>query len=299
MTKQPFLGTGSLLTKTVSLQGNDSKVKPSLLWLLWSYSWGGKQKRILQPDTNALLLVLYLKRKQFQVSNPGRFVSTTSMAHRTNTCEKKGQWEKGMLFLNQQGLLQTAHQELHNPCSGERKWVKILEEILLLSLKNKINFRLTVLSSVVPRNVDPTKNQFLKESVSNAGTSRTLRCLSWHPGRSSWLHSTTWQCLCMNIKASVGQWLIADLFLLKLILTPPVSHFHPPLNEHFFTTTALDTNCPTDNPRDYRENTCGILECVCKDSTAAVESAANSQGFHIPLHQGSGHNLFLTCQKKK
>lgn len=75
----------------------------------------------------------------------------------------------------------------------------------------------------------------------------------------------------MNIKASVGQWLIADLFLLKLILTPAVSHFHPLPHEHFFTITALDTNCPTDNPRDYRENTCGILECVCKDSTASLQ----------------------------
>lgn len=90
-----------------------------------------------------LLLVLYLKRKQFQVSNPGRFVSTTFMVHRINTWEKKWQWGKGMVLLNQQGLLHTAHQELHNPCSGVRKWVKILEEILLLSLK-KINFRLTV-----------------------------------------------------------------------------------------------------------------------------------------------------------
>lgn len=104
-------------------------------------------------------------------------------------------------------------------------------------------------------------------------------CLSWHPGRSSWLHSTTWQCLCMNIKASVGQWLIADLFLLKLILTPPVSHFHPPLNEHFFTTTALDTNYPTENPRDYRENTCGILECVSKDSIASLQLTAKDSIF--------------------
>lgn len=104
----------------------------------------------------------------------GRFVSTTSMVHRTNTWEKKWQWGKGMLLLNQQGLLQTAHQELHNPCSGVRKWFKILEEILLLGLKNKINFRLTVFSSGVPRNVVPPKNQFLNESVSNAGTSRAL-----------------------------------------------------------------------------------------------------------------------------
>lgn len=57
-----------LFSLKLSLQGNDSKAEPSLLWLLWSYSWGGKQKRILQPETIALLLVLYLKRKQFQVS---------------------------------------------------------------------------------------------------------------------------------------------------------------------------------------------------------------------------------------
>lgn len=68
----------------------------------------------------------------------GRFVSTISMVHRTNTWEKKGQWGKVMLLLKQQVLVQTAHQQLHNPCSGVRKWFKILEEILLLRLKNKI-----------------------------------------------------------------------------------------------------------------------------------------------------------------
>lgn len=68
----------------------------------------------------------------------GRFVSTISMVHRTNTWEKKWQWGKAMLLLKQQVLVQTAHQQLHNPSSGVRRCFKIPEKILLLSLKNKI-----------------------------------------------------------------------------------------------------------------------------------------------------------------
>lgn len=71
----------------------------------------------------------------------GRLVS---MVHRTNTWEKKQQWGKVVLLLKQQVLVQTAHQQLHSPCSGVRKWFKILEEILLLSLKNKIHQSLLI-----------------------------------------------------------------------------------------------------------------------------------------------------------
>lgn len=175
-----------------------------------------------------------------------RFVSTTSMLHKTNTWEKKWQWGKGMLLLKQQGLVQTAHQELHNPCSGMRKWLKILEEIVLLSLKTKIK--------PIPERV--CKRCWHIQSSADASP--------WHPGRNTWLHSTTCQCVCMNIKASVGQWLIVGLFLLKLILIPPVSHFHPPPNEHPFSLLQLWT--PTallTTPGTTEKTHAAFLECVC------------------------------------
>jgi len=51
-----------------------------------------------------------------------------------------------------------------------------------------------------------------------------------HPDRSTLLHSTVCQQLYMNIKASVGQWVLLHLFFLKLILITSVNHFCPPPN---------------------------------------------------------------------
>lgn len=96
-----------------------------------------------------------------------------------------------------------------------------------------------------------------------------------HPDRSTLLDSTICQSLYMNIKASVGQWFILDIFFLKLILITSVNHFHPP--PHFtiiYYALILQLWAPAcliNNTRVLQKKRTWLLLYVCKTSTASLQ----------------------------
>lgn len=104
-----------------------------------------------------------------------------------------------------------------------------------------------------------------------------------HPVRSTLLDSTVCQCLHMNIKASVGQWVILDLFFLKLILITSENHFHPPPNFTIIYYALIlqlwAPACLTNNTRVLQIKHTWLLLYVCKNSTASLQRIVKSSVF--------------------